>query len=180
MDQYKLLLNSTTVYTSIVHGVNSKPSWCKILNFWAKFVRNLDEKKVNILLLELKYVIPKTDSTENTKKKNHASLIMGLMSGFACHEVRVACHKSPAPVTCPLTTTLCSFSCYDSGFSIDPALRPGRFIVLKCLFVCLFVCLSRAIYFFMMDVLLCQYNWDPQFFFYRFRTPYKMTIRGAG
>ena len=36
-------------------------------------------------------------------------------------------------------------------FSIDPALRPGRFIVLICLSVCLFVCLSailsRPIYF---------------------------------
>ena len=29
----------------------------------------------------------------------------------------------------------------ECSFSIDPALRPGRFIVLKCLFVCLCVCL---------------------------------------
>ena len=27
-----------------------------------------------------------------------------------------------------------------TGFSIDPALRPGRFIVLQCLFACFFVC----------------------------------------
>ena len=66
-------------------------------------------------------------------------------------------------------------------FSLGPALRPVRVMMLICLSVCLSVCLfvcPLPIYSIMIDVLLCQHTSDPQYF-YRFRTPYKMTIRGA-
>ena len=37
---------------------------------------------------------------------------------------------------------------WGNGFSIGPDLRPGQFIVLKCLSVCLSVCVSVPIYLF--------------------------------
>ena len=67
-------------------------------------------------------------------------------------------------------------------FSLGPALRSIRVMVLMCLSVCLFACLlaslSHPIYFIMMDVLLGQYTSDPKYF-YKFRTPYKILGRGA-
>ena len=69
----------------------------------------------------------------------------------------------------------------DTNFHSALAPRPGRVMVLICLHVCLFVCLCVCplpMYFLMIDVLLGQHTSDPQYF-YRFRTPYKMTIRGA-
>ena len=65
--------------------------------------------------------------------------------------------------------------------SLGPAHRPVGVMILMCLHTCLFVCLSVCplpIYFITIDVLLGQHTSDPQYF-YRFRTPYKMTIRGA-
>ena len=54
-------------------------------------------------------------------------------------------------------------------FSLGPALRPVQVMMLICLHVCLFVCVSVPFPYILSD---------PQYF-YRFRTPYKMTIRGA-
>ena len=45
-------------------------------------------------------------------------------------------------------------------FSLGPALRPVRVMVLMCLHACF----SHPIYFIMMDVLLSQYTSDPQYF----------------
>ena len=66
------------------------------------------------------------DSCTDTEKSTHTQKVnINHVSCVMYHSSGVTCHLLPSPVTCHLTTTLCSFSCYESPRMLGDAAEGG-------------------------------------------------------